>query len=97
LDWRYGAFVLNKHAHTWQPVHLTSEKLPQRRGSFCFNVRMIEIKKISKEIAMFTIALVLILFILVDFLLESLEKHFSPEDLIDMGIRLDGSLVAERQ
>ena len=46
---------------------------------------------------MFTIVLVLILFILVDILLESLEKQFSPEDLIDMGIRLDGSLVAERQ
>jgi hypothetical protein len=51
-----------------EPVHLTSEKLPQRRGSFCF---------------------------LVDFLLESLENLFKPEDLIEMGISLDGSLAVE--
>jgi hypothetical protein len=44
---------------------------------------------------MFTFALVLILFILVDFLLESIENHFSPEELTEMGIRLDSSLAAE--
>jgi hypothetical protein len=42
---------------------------------------------------MFTFALVLILFVLVDFLLESLEDLFSPEELIEMGIHLEGSLA----
>ena len=39
---------------------------------------------------MFAITLVLMLFLLVDFLLESLENYFSPEELIEMGIQLDG-------
>jgi hypothetical protein len=42
---------------------------------------------------MFTFALVLILFALVDFLLESLKDRFSPEELIEMGINLEGSLA----
>jgi len=44
---------------------------------------------------MFTFAFVLILFVMVDFLLESLEKFLSPEELIDMGICLEGSLAEE--
>jgi hypothetical protein len=44
---------------------------------------------------MFTIALVLIPFVLVDLLLESLENHFSAEDLIEMGIQLDGTSAVE--
>lgn len=44
---------------------------------------------------MFTIALLLILFVLVDYLLEALENRFTPEELAEMGICLDGSLVIE--
>jgi hypothetical protein len=42
---------------------------------------------------MITFALILILFVLLDFLLESLEDRFSPEELIEMGIHLEGSLA----
>jgi hypothetical protein len=44
---------------------------------------------------MFAFAFVLILFVLVDFLLESFENLFSPEELTEMGICLDGSLAVE--
>lgn len=44
---------------------------------------------------MFTFTLALILFILVDFLLECLENRLSHEELIEMGIYLDGPLAVE--
>lgn len=44
---------------------------------------------------MFTFALLLILFILVDFLLESLENLFTAEELAEMGVCLDGSMAIE--
>ena len=44
---------------------------------------------------MLTFALLLILFILVDFLLESLENNYTPEELAEMGISLDSSLAVE--
>jgi len=44
---------------------------------------------------MFTFAIVLMLFAIVDSFLMNLEKLFTPEELIDMGIRLDNSFSTE--
>jgi hypothetical protein len=44
---------------------------------------------------MFTFALILILFALVDFLLESLENLFTAEELTEMGICLEDSYALE--
>jgi hypothetical protein len=75
---------------------MTSPKLPCCPGSFCVNKCKIRVaKKRCQEVVVFACILILILFVPVSFLLVTLETLFIPEELTEMGIRLEKPYMLE--